>query len=157
MFMLRAPERDPRKKKRSSNSDLSLFWLCLPNMPNTPRRYKKNRSSARRRVARILPGGDSVKSLLGRPSPVLASIADQVTLQRQWREWLDQRLPAALHGHITGLVEARGELVIFTASAGWGVRLRYAIAELESELRREHPSIASVAVRVLPGRTHRSS
>ncbi len=84
---------------------------------------------------------------------MLASIADQITRQQHWRAWLDERLPAALRGHITGIAETGGELVIFTASAGWGVRLRYAIAELESELRGAHPAIGSVAVRVLPRRT----
>ena len=53
---------------------------------------------------------------------------------------------------MTGVVEKGGELVIFTVSAGWGVRLRYALAELESELRSAHPSIDSVIVRVLPRR-----
>jgi len=96
------------------------------------------------------PGADSVKSLLGRSSPVLASIAEQGARQRQWREWLAQRLPARLYGHLTGVVESAGELVIFAASAGWGVRLRYALAELEGELRAAHPGIERVRVRVLP-------
>ena len=81
---------------------------------------------------------------------MLASIADQVTRQRHWRQWLDERLPTTLREHISGVVETGGELVIFAVSAGWGVRLRYAIAELESELRSRHPSIESVIVRVLP-------
>jgi hypothetical protein len=119
-------------------------------MPNTPRRDKKNRSTRRKAVARILPGADSVKRLLARPSPVLTSIADQVTRQQHWRRWLEERVPATLCGHITGIVETGGELVIFAVSAGWGVRLRYAMAELESELRGAHPAIESVTVRVLP-------
>jgi hypothetical protein len=120
-------------------------------MPNTPRRDKKYRSAQRRRVARTLPGGDSVKRLLGRPTPLLASIADQVSSQRHLSQWLEERLPATLQGRVTGVVQRGGELVIFTVSAGWGVRLRYAIAELESELRAAHPLIESVTVRVLPG------
>jgi hypothetical protein len=119
-------------------------------MPNTPRRNKKIRPAPRGAVARIRPGADSVKSLLGRPNPTLASIADQVSRQRRWREWLHTRLPAALCSRITGIVETGGELVIFTESAGWGVRLRYAMAELESELRSAHPTVESIAVRVLP-------
>jgi hypothetical protein len=119
-------------------------------MPNTPRRDKKIRSASRRRVARIRPGADSVKSLLGRGSPVLASIADQASRQRHWRAWLTERLPTTLRGHLTGIVETGGELVIFTASAGWGVRLRYAIAELEGELRAAHPAVECITVRVLP-------
>jgi hypothetical protein len=81
---------------------------------------------------------------------MLASIADQAARQRAWREWLDARFPEPLRARITGVVERDGELVIFTASAGWGVRLRYALAELDGELRRARPEITRVLVRVLP-------
>ena len=81
---------------------------------------------------------------------MLASIADQASRQRYWREWLTERLPATLRARLTGIVESGGELVIFTASAAWAVRLRYAIAELESELRAAHPALGSITVRVLP-------
>jgi len=81
---------------------------------------------------------------------MLASIADQASRQQYWRNWFTLRLPAQLQGRLTGIVESGGELVLFAASAGWGVRLRYAIAELESELRAAHPKIERIAVRVLP-------
>jgi hypothetical protein len=42
-------------------------------------------------------------------------------------------------------------LVIFTASAAWSARVRFAVAEIEEALKRAHPRIAHVAVRVLPG------
>jgi hypothetical protein len=41
-------------------------------------------------------------------------------------------------------------LVIFTESAAWSARVRFAVAEIEVELKRAHPAIAAVAVRVLP-------
>ncbi|MGH8258114.1 MAG: hypothetical protein ACREUG_00315 [Steroidobacteraceae bacterium] len=93
---------------------------------------------------------DSVKSLLARSTPVLTSIADQVARQRSWRAWLDERLPESLRTRITGVVERDGELVIFTQSAGWGVRLRYAVAEIETELRLARPEVSRIIVRVLP-------
>jgi hypothetical protein len=102
--------------------------------------------------ARKRAGTDSVKSLLARSSPVLTSIADQAARQLGWRKWLDERLPAALLRRVTGVVERDGELVLFAESAGWGARLRYALAELEPELRRTHATVERVAVRVLPGR-----
>jgi hypothetical protein len=120
-------------------------------MPNKLQRDKNNRRGSRREVARIRPGADSVKSLLARSSPVLAQVADQAARQRLWRKWLDDRVAEPLRARITGVVERDGELVIFTESAGWGVRLRYAMAELESELRLAHPEISRVLVRVLPG------
>ena len=67
-----------------------------------------------------------------------------------WREWIAQHVAEPLRARITGVVERDGALVIFTESAGWGVRLRYAMAELEPELRREHPQVSRVLVRVLP-------
>jgi hypothetical protein len=81
---------------------------------------------------------------------VLAALADQAARQRAWRKWLDERLPEPLRARITGMVERDGELVIFAESAGWGVRLRYAVAELEADLRGAHPAISRVVVRVLP-------
>jgi len=92
---------------------------------------------------------DSVKSLLAR-GPVLGRIADQSARQNLWRDWLAQRIGEPLRARITGVVERDGSLVIFTESAGWGVRLRYVMAELEAELRREHPQVSRVLVRVLP-------
>ncbi len=118
-------------------------------MPNKAHRDKKIRP-ALRRGARARQGADSVKSVLARPGPVMASIADQASRQLAWRKWLDERLPGGLAARVTGIVERGGELVIFTESAGWGVRLRYALAELDAELRRAHASVECVAVRVLP-------
>lgn len=125
-------------------------------MPNKLRRDKKSRRGSRRGVAQIRPGPDSVKrldsvkSLLARQTPVLASIAEQSARQRVWRGWLEGRLAEPLRAHLSGIVEREGTLLIYAESAGWGVRLRYAVAELETELRREHPQIARVLVRVLP-------
>ena len=113
-------------------------------MPNTRRRDKKLRPAS------PTPRGgshraDSVKELLGRSSPLLASIRGQQSRQDSRRAWLAAQLPAALQKHITGLVERDGELVIFTASASWGVRVRYAVAEAEKP-----PGIDTILVRVLP-------
>lgn len=125
-------------------------------MPNKPRRNKNDRRGSRRGVARNRPGAhsvkkvDSVKSLLARSGPVLGRIADQASRQEVWRAWVAERIGEPLRARITGIVERDGALVIFTESAGWGVRLRYAIAELEAELRRDHPQVARVVVRVLP-------
>jgi len=126
-------------------------------MPNKLRRDKKSRRGSARRVARIRPGADSVKrpdsvkSLLARSGPVLGRVAEQAARQSVWRDWLAARIEAPLRARITGVVERDGALVLFTESPGWGVRLRYAVADLEAELRREHPEVSRVLVRVLPG------
>jgi hypothetical protein len=47
-------------------------------------------------------------------------------------------------------VERGDTLVIFTRSAGWSARVRFAVAEIEAQLKSAHPGIARVEVRVLP-------
>lgn len=118
-------------------------------MPNKTATNKKRRTATGRRPARTSRSADSVKALLER-SPVLDAIAVQVERQRYWQRWLAPRLPSALLTYVTGVVERDSELVIFTASAAWAVRLRYALAEVESELRAASPDVQRVVVRVLP-------
>jgi hypothetical protein len=65
---------------------------------------------------------------------------------------LGSKLPAALATHVTGAVENAENLVIFAESAAWSARLRFALAELDAEIRRANPAIRSVTVRVLPKR-----
>ncbi len=93
---------------------------------------------------------DSVKELLARTTPELRSLATQASHHARWRSWLAGQLPAELMARVTGVVERDGELVIFTESASWGVRLRYVTAELEAQLRTAAPSLTRVVVRVLP-------
>jgi len=59
-------------------------------------------------------------------------------------------LPREAAAHVSGVVERHDTLVIFTASAAWSARVRFAVAEIEGQLKRAHPGIAEVAVRVLP-------
>ena len=92
----------------------------------------------------------SVKDLLGRVTTVLTPIAKQRIQQKSWREWLDQRLDKTLAERVTGVVERDDSLVIFAESAGWSTRVRYAIADLENEVRERNPAIKTIAVRVMP-------
>ncbi|HEV7716218.1 MAG TPA: hypothetical protein VGO53_11515 [Steroidobacteraceae bacterium] len=95
----------------------------------------------------------SVKALLSRSSQsALGRVAQQRQSQADWREWLRAKLPAALDMHVTGAVERDDSLVIFAESAAWSARLRFAVAEFETEIRREKPAIRSVNVRVMPKR-----
>jgi len=40
--------------------------------------------------------------------------------------------------------------VIFAATAAWSARLRYAVLELEREIRTADPELTDIEVRVLP-------
>jgi hypothetical protein len=67
-----------------------------------------------------------------------------------WSEWLSQRLPAELRARLSGVIERDATLVIFAESAAWSARLRYAIQELEPQIRAAAAGLDSVVVRVRP-------
>jgi hypothetical protein len=119
-----------------------------------PKKVKRNNPAAMR-----LRGGSvgisrspqSVKSLLSRAShSALARVAGQRQSQKDWREWLSSKLPADLRERVRGVVERDGNLVIFAESSAWSARLRFAIPELETQLRAENTGIRGIAVKVMP-------
>ena len=118
----------------------------MANMPNKIKRNKRGTT----RLRRPQLTADSVKDLLAGKHPALARLSDQAARQEAWRGWLDAHLPREARAQVSGVVEKHDTLVIFTASAAWSARVRFAIAEIEAELKRAHPAIAAVQVRVLP-------
>jgi hypothetical protein len=116
-------------------------------MPNKIKRNKRDKMRLRSRKLT----GDSVKDLLARSNPALARLSDQARRQALWRAWLDAHLPKEAGAQVSGIVEKHDTLVIFTASAAWSARVRFAVAEIEEAMKRAHPAIAHVVVRVLPG------
>jgi hypothetical protein len=115
-------------------------------MPNKIKRNKRHST----RLRRLHPRSDSVKDLLARAHPALARLSEQAARQELWRRWLAMHLPREAVEHVSGVVERDDTLVIFTSSAAWSARVRFAVAEIEEQLKRAHPAIADVAVRVLP-------
>ncbi|MGC1457832.1 MAG: DciA family protein [Steroidobacteraceae bacterium] len=93
---------------------------------------------------------DSVKDLLQRSTPVLAGLQREALRQRDWLQWVQRELAQDLAGHVTGVTEQAGELVIFAESAAWGVRLRYAAPQLLAAMGAAQVKISGVRVRVLP-------
>jgi hypothetical protein len=119
-------------------------------MPNPRKRDKKIPSHFPKEGRIGAPKARSVKDLLNRASPVLAPISQQVVRQHDWRRWLETRLPPLVAARMTGVVERDDVLVIFTESAAWSVRLRYAVADIEPELKMSFPEISRITVRVMP-------
>jgi hypothetical protein len=115
-------------------------------MPNKINRDKRNQRRVGRRKRRI----DSVKDLLGGSQSHFQRIKEQQAQQAHWRGWLDEHLPAELAREVSGVVEREGMLVVFAASAAWSARVRFALADCEPDLRRDHPAIERISVRVLP-------
>jgi hypothetical protein len=92
----------------------------------------------------------SVKDLLGRALPSLTRVTDQAARANFWNRWLSAHLAPEICTRVSGVVERNGELVIFAESAAWCARLRFALLELETDIRAAAPTITAVAVRVLP-------
>jgi hypothetical protein len=93
---------------------------------------------------------DSVKDLLLRSTPVLAGLQREALRQHDWLQWVRRELPEELAGHVTGVTEQAGELVIFAESAVWGVRLRYAAPQLLGVIGLQQANISGVKIRVMP-------
>ncbi|HTT41604.1 MAG TPA: DciA family protein [Steroidobacteraceae bacterium] len=107
------------------------------------------RTPARLKTA-TAPAAHSVKELLLGRVGALRQVTERVRKQEILRAWLASQLPANLREKITGISEHEGVLTVFAESAVWCARLRYALAELENLLQREHPEIRRVSARVLP-------
>lgn len=122
-------------------------------MPNKIKRYKRGVVTTGRLHAGSSRKGASVKALLERlPGLALGRISQQASVQARWREWLGKHLPAALLEHVSGVADQDGKLVVFTESAAWSARARYALAELEPLIKKEWPALRQVVVKVMPRR-----
>jgi hypothetical protein len=119
-------------------------------MPKKVGRDKRIKLPMRSRTSPAPHTGDSVKELLARAAPALRRVTEQAVRQTFWRDWLAAHLPAALYEHVSGVAERDGTLVIFASSAAFSARLRFALLELDAELRAAAPELAAVKVRVLP-------
>jgi hypothetical protein len=96
------------------------------------------------------PRTHSVKELLSRGAPDLTRVTRQAARAGFWSGWLCRHLPTELAPTVSGVVERETTLVIFAASAAWGARLRYALKELEPQIRADFPALTAISVRVRP-------
>jgi hypothetical protein len=124
-------------------------------MPNKTPRDKRGKPPMRTRArpkSKAVHPVHSVGDLLKRSTFSLTKVKDQASRQLFWGTWLPQHLPAPLPGKICAVTENEGTLAIFAESAAWSARLRFAVAELEAEIRAAGPHITTISVRVMPGR-----
>ena len=105
-----------------------------------------------RRTGGVSAPAPSVKDLLARRAPVLTHVADQLARQNFWHGWLSARLAADIRSRVCGVAERAGTLVIFAETAAWSARLRFAVLELEPDIRAADPELTRIEVRVLPRR-----
>ncbi len=124
--------------------------LKVPKPPGRSLTGRAHPASQSRNSGSKSHAAHSVKDLLARSVPILSQAADQTARQAFWRPWLEARLPPELPPRITGITERDGTLVVFADSPAWSARLRYALQELAAELRKTHPDIKDVTVKVMP-------
>ena len=94
---------------------------------------------------------DSVKALLARRAPTLIRVTAHAERAHFWNDWLSQHLPPELRTRVSGVVERDGALIIFAESAAWSARLRFAVLELDAEIRAAAASaLSTLEVRVRP-------
>jgi hypothetical protein len=119
-------------------------------MPKKMTRNKRGNAPMRSRTGLNTPQVHSVKELLTRRAPGLMQLTAQSARQNFWRCWLSERLPPEIRRRLSGISEQAGRVVIFAETAAWSARLRYAVLELEHEMRAADPTLLEVKVRVLP-------
>jgi hypothetical protein len=119
-------------------------------MPKKMSRNKRGSSRIRTPTSARTGRLHSVKDLLTEKSALLTRVTQHATRQNHWEKWLASRLPAELHAHVSSVSERAQVLVIFATSAAWAARLRYALADLEPQMRAADAKLAEIEVRVLP-------
>ncbi len=120
------------------------------NMPKKMSRHKRGKSPLRIATGSGAPPAHSVKDLLARTGPALTRVTDQAARANFWREWLSSRLPAEIRPRLSGVVERGATLVIFAESAAWSARLRFALIDLEPQIRAAGAQLTEIVVRVRP-------
>jgi hypothetical protein len=120
-------------------------------MPKPPGRHKKFPSSMSNRSANSGRKPFIVKDLLAKSGLLSKASAQLVDSNQQWRDFFRNRLPKGLPEQIDTLVEDAGTLTVFASSAAWSARLRYALLELEPEMKRESPRLKRCVVKVSRG------
>jgi hypothetical protein len=116
-------------------------------MPNHERRHKRagfRAATSAGKASRPVAMGTLLQKL------PLARAAKEARNGEDWPEWLAARLPAGLGSRVTAVVRRDKHLVLFTASAAWCARLRFAVADLEGAIRERDSSVERIDIRVLP-------
>jgi hypothetical protein len=119
-------------------------------MPKKMSRNKRGSSRMRTGTPSRAMRIHSVKDLLTRKSALSTQVTQHAIRQNLWEKWLASHLPAELAARVSGVSEHGQTLVIFAASAAWSARLRYALAELEPDMRAADATLGAIEVRVLP-------
>jgi hypothetical protein len=118
-----------------------------------PKKMSRNKRG-RPRFRNPTPSGGgrlhSVKDLLTKKSALLTQVSQHAIRQNHWEKWLSSHLSAQLAARVSSVSESSHTLVVFAESAAWAARLRYAIADIEPQMRAHDAALTAIEVRVLP-------
>jgi predicted nucleic acid-binding Zn ribbon protein len=82
--------------------------------------------------------------------PLLGEVARQAASASEWQITVRKTMSEELGKQVQSVTLKDGQLVVFTESAAWAARLRYALSEAAETLQKEHQAIREIVVRVSP-------
>lgn len=98
-----------------------------------------------------MPKPINVKDLIKKTKLLGSDVTQFFDAEQDWRDFLATRLDPALLGHVTAIAVKPPRLTIYVESPAWSVRLKYALAEIDPQIRQRDAAITAVQVRVRPG------
>ncbi len=121
----------------------------MPKQPKLNKDIRRRRSSSSRSQS---AKPSSVKDLLAKAGITSNAIAQHSVNEGFWQKSLRQVLSDELAQQVRGTSLKRGTLTVLGSSAGWAVRLRYALEEQLSAIQRQDASVQKIVVKVSAGR-----
>lgn len=115
-------------------------------MPNKTLHDKKKRRPLTATSTKYLTKPKSINDLLLNHSK-LRELGHSFALQEEWLDWLRKMLPESLSLHVSRVESKDGTLRVYTDSANWSARVRYAMVELEAGVTARNGSPLKVSVR----------
>jgi hypothetical protein len=88
--------------------------------------------------------------------PLLGEVARQALAASEWQVTVKKVLPPEVANRVSGATLKEGQLIVFTESAAWAARLRYALSELGPALIEAHREVRELVVRVSPAIRNRT-
>lgn len=83
-----------------------------------------------------------------RTQPQLALLERAIRERQALLEQVHRILPSEMAAHCTSACLDKGAMHLLCDSPTWASRLRYMVPQLLSELRRQHPGLANIQVRI---------
>ena len=116
-------------------------------MPNQRKRNKDAGTHSRVRSVRPIVKPQSLADLMRRRLPALVG---EVRSQSTLLAYVRGKLAPELAQRLCGAEQQQARLVLFTESATWAARLRYALPEVAVHIHRDLPLVRETVVRVMP-------